>query len=84
MVAAFHQMDATPADWYLDGIQVESRPIATPFALTSRAKADIRLPNPNTHVANNQGWVAMKIKPSWAATVDNFENTGNDLPGVWS
>lgn len=82
MRVVFKQLDATATDVYIDGIQVEARPIATPFTVKTRTKADMRLSNPDTHLTHSVGWVAISFKPSWAATVDNFDNTGNDQPNI--
>ncbi len=49
-------------------IEAQPEVRATPFAVTTRPAPDLILPNPETKISNNNGWISMQVRPEWAAT----------------
>lgn len=52
---------------YLDGVQVELKPVPTPFALASRAASRVEMPF--SHIETAQGWIAARLRLGWNATL---------------
>ncbi len=59
------QLGAGNIDVYVDGLMIEQQPEvrATPFVVTSRPAPVLTLPNPETKISNNKGWIAMAVRP---------------------
>jgi len=56
---------------YLDGVQVENKPIATPYAETNGApatRAAARVQAPATGLNATQGWFSTRVRMGWGAT----------------
>ena len=54
--------------YYIDGFQVEQKPIATPYVETNGAtasRAAARVPAPASLLNATQGWVAMRVRMGW-------------------
>lgn len=63
--------------FYVDGVQVEQQPLATPYVETngstaSRSAADISLPVSGL-LDETQGWVAFRIRYPWAHTSEPYQ-----------
>lgn len=61
----------------MDGVQVEAQPIATPYvetdgATATRAGARASAPLLSVWKQPVQGWVAVRVRPRWAATDDIY------------
>lgn len=72
--------DATNIDFYIDGLQIETQPIATPYVETdggtaSRSDARVRLP---VDLDESVGWIAVRLRAGWTSTGDPSSN-----PVVW-
>jgi len=48
-------------------IEAQPEVRATPFTVTSRPTPELTLLNPETKISNNKGWIAMTVRPAWAA-----------------
>lgn len=65
--------------FYVDGVQVEQQPLATPYvetngATASRSQAGVQAPA--SLIDETQGWIAARIRYPWAAASVNTAPTG--------
>jgi hypothetical protein len=57
--------------FWADGVQLEQKPIATPYVETNGATASrsaARVQGPTTAMTNTKGWAAFRVRPAWGAT----------------
>lgn len=59
------------SELWFDGMQVEAKPIATPYVHTNGATASrvaARVQAPASLLTTSQGWVAMRVRMGWPST----------------
>lgn len=62
---------AQAVTFYLDGMQLENQPLATPYVETNGAtasRAAARVQAPASLLDETQGWVAMRVRMGWVNT----------------
>lgn len=67
----------TVKTFYVDAVQIEQQPLATPYAHTdgaSAARADSRVQAPASLLDETQGWIAARLRAGWANTADPSGN----------
>jgi len=75
-------MDATDnGTAYVDGVQLEKKPIATPFALVSRNVA--RVQAAANLLDETQGWVSMRMRMGWGVSSKPGGGAGFEFPWGW-
>lgn len=68
---------------YLDGVQIEQKPIATPYVETDGATASrsaARVQAPASLIDRTQFWIAMRIRMGFASTAHPFDS----WPFLWN
>jgi hypothetical protein len=64
--------------YYVDGLQLELQPLATPYVETNGATATrnaARVQAPASLIDETQGWVAMRVRMGWPSTAQIHSST---------
>lgn len=65
--------DYNAVTFYVDGVQIEAQPVATPYIETdggTATRSAARVQAPASLLDETQGWVAMRFRPGWGAATE--------------
>ncbi len=71
MIYFVNAAGTSPSTYWVDGVQFEQKPIATPYVETNGAtasRAAARVQAPASLLNATQGWVAMRMRMGWASS----------------
>ena len=80
--------DATDVTFYIDGLQIEAQPIATPYVETdggtaARSIGEVAVTDTSLLGTETQGWVAFRVRTGWLSSKAPFSFPEFFSWGIW-